>query len=143
MSKHGHSTRETLSPTYRSWQHMRTRCLNPKDKNFPRYGGRGITVCAQWGDFKNFLADMGERPKGCSLDRKDANGNYEPGNCRWATEIQQQNNRTNSYLITLHGVSLSLTQWARKTGIARETIRGRIVSGWPVIRALTKPVHPN
>lgn len=84
----------TGTPTYQSWHHMRQRCLNASSDNFPRYGGRGITICAEWvRDFAQFLADMGERPAGKTLDRVNVNGNYEPGNCRWATPKEQQANR--------------------------------------------------
>jgi hypothetical protein len=82
------------SDTYRSWHGMRQRCSDPKQENYKYYGGRGITVCDRWQSFENFLADMGERPEGTSIDRyPDNDGNYEPGNCRWATRSQQQHNK--------------------------------------------------
>lgn len=88
---HGHGMR---SPTYRSWISMKTRCTNPSVPHYHYYGGRGIRVCERWEKFENFLADMGLRPAGTSLDRYPNNsGNYEPGNCRWATPKEQAKNR--------------------------------------------------
>lgn len=92
---HGQSQRREndASSTYRSWSHMKWRCLNSNCSTFKYYGGRGIRMCERWMNFINFLEDMGERSPGLSLDRIDNGGNYEPSNCRWATRSQQMKNR--------------------------------------------------
>jgi hypothetical protein len=91
---HGHSYKS--SRTYRSWVSMFSRCYNEKSNCYQNYGGRGITVCERWRYFRNFLADMGIRPDGKTLDRKKVNGNYEPRNCRWATPKEQSRNTRRS-----------------------------------------------
>lgn len=97
--KHGHRTGndKKRSPTYYSWQGMISRCKRPSHMCYDNYGGRGITICDRWKEFKNFLEDMGVRPKGKTLDRIEVNGNYEPSNCKWSTRKQQQNNRREDY----------------------------------------------
>lgn len=95
-TRHGRSVGKTTYyiPEYGIWKSMRQRCLNPRSKDFPAYGGRGIRVCERWSDFANFISDMGERPTvNHSIDRVDPNGNYEPSNCRWADDFQQAANR--------------------------------------------------
>lgn len=124
------------SRTYTAWQNMRARCLDPKNKRFADYGGRGIKICERWGEFQNFLADLGECPSGLQLDRGDNDRGYEPGNCRWATRSEQQNNRRTNRVVKWRGRSLTATQWARELGIEPNTIICRLRRGWSVDRAL-------
>lgn len=118
---------------------MKTRCYNPRNKRYDRYGGRGIIVCERWlNSFENFLADMGRRPSPVhSLDRKDNDGNYEPGNCRWATAREQANNSSHVRWLAHGGVTLSLTGWAHHLGIGRTALEQRLRKGVPLAIALT------
>lgn len=127
--------------TYRSWQSMMTRCFDTGHHAFDRYGGRGISVSERWRNYDNFLDDMGERPKGKTLDRIDVNGDYDCKNCRWATKVQQANNRRDNILLTVDGKTGTLTYWATKSGIARNVLKQRVVvHGWSDKRAVETPV---
>jgi hypothetical protein len=117
---------------------MRSRCVNPKVRLYPVYGGRGIKVCQRWQDFANFLADMGEPPPSLTLDRIDVNGDYEPGNCRWVDMKTQENNRTNNHRLTFKGETLSLTEWERRTTISRHTLLKRERLGLPIEEIFSK-----
>lgn len=137
--RHGYSA---AHPTYRVWTDMKRRCVNPKHKAYPRYGARGISVCERWlNDFAAFVADMGEKPEGMTLDRIDNAGPYSPENCRWATWREQNNNRRSTRKLEWDGRTQSLRQWSRELGINHVTLRRRLEHGWTVERALTTPVN--
>jgi hypothetical protein len=118
---------------------MRDRCNNPKRDHYDRYGGRGIKVCERWNDFALFLEDMGPRPPGATLDRKDNDGDYEPGNCRWATWTEQQNNRSSVRNITWKGETHNVTEWATILGVNKWTLATRLQRGWSEEQALSVP----
>jgi hypothetical protein len=123
---------------------MIRRCENPNATAYADYGGRGISVCAEWRDYENFAADMGPdfRPE-LTLDRIDVDGDYEPGNCRWVTNTVQQRNKRNNRRLTFQGRTLTVAEWADLLGLQPGTIRYRLdKSGWPVERALTEGVDP-
>lgn len=127
------------TPEYRAWNDMIQRCKSPKNRFYQNYGGRGIKVCDQWLKFDAFIKDVGIRPSNKhSLDRINNDGNYEPGNVRWAEREIQDNNKTTSTRITFNGETLSVAQWGRKLGLHREVLRYRL-KHWPVEKALTKP----
>jgi hypothetical protein len=141
----GNGADRERSPTYRSWQSMIARCAQPSNPAFAHYKRRGITVCDRWRNFENFLADMGERPSGTTLDRWPNNdGNYEPGNCRWATKQEQGNNRITNIHFTYRGVKFTLAELVRHTGVSKETLRVRLVrpGGWSVEDAVETPTIP-
>lgn len=120
------------TPTYKSWSEMKCRCGNPKRENY-----KNISYCERWKDFKNFLADMGERPVGTTLDRIDVNGNYEPTNCRWANYHIQATNKNNTRLFEFNGERKTLTDFAQQYGIKRSTLAQRIYCyHWDMGKAL-------
>jgi len=148
-----------LEPEYQSWKAMRARCSNPKAFGFSYYGGRGIAICERWRSYPLFLADMGPRPPGTSLDRIDVNGNhepsncrwvtwkamrargnYEPSNCRWVTSAEQGRNRRGNRLLTFGDRTLPASEWADIAGIHYGTLLSRLRRGWTIERALTARV---
>ena len=138
VSKHNLSR----SPTWATWRAMIDRCLNENSDNFADYGAKGITVCERWRSFENFLADMGIRPAGTTLDRVDNSYGYEHSNCRWATATEQCRNKTNNVRITHNGETRLLIEWAEIWGIDYFVLYSRIVThGWPVERAITQSVR--
>jgi hypothetical protein len=117
---------------------MRMRCNNKDAKSYAEYGGRGIKVCERWGCFENFLADMGERPPGKTLERQNNDGDYEPSNCCWATALEQSQNRRSSRLVTFNGETLSISAWARRLGMSHTSLNNRLKK-WSVEKSLTTP----
>lgn len=139
ISEHGEARRGEHSLEWRRWVAMITRCTNPKASNYARYGGRGIKVCDRWiKSYSDFLNDMGRAPSAeHTLDRINNDGDYEPGNCKWSTKEDQQNNRRNTLLIEHEGKKLSATQWSQIVRIPAKRILHRVKHGWPVAEALT------
>jgi hypothetical protein len=124
--------------TFQAYCDMRKRCENPNMKPYPNYGGRGIKVCDHWREsFENFYADMGECPPSLSLDRKDNDGDYTPENCRWATRLEQQNNTHLARQITIDGETDTISGWAKKASLKRNTIQVRLLCGWSGPRLLS------
>lgn len=139
--KHGHASSGELSPTYHSWAGMLSRCRSPSHKDYRSYGGRGIEVCPEWREFKRFLADMGERPKGKTLERRDVNGPYSKENCQWATAQEQGWNRRGNRLVTVNGESKPLSRWIKEMGLNSRTVCARIYNlGWSAEAALSVSV---
>ncbi len=123
------------------WHDMMGRCYKPTNTSYPRYGGRGITVCERWHSFDNFYADTGDPPDGMTIDRIDNDGNYEPGNVRWATKREQSHNQSTCHYIEYNGERKLLTQWALELGMTQQTLSHRLRLGWDIERALATPVH--
>lgn len=138
---HGATTNRKRTAAYRVWGNMIQRCTNAKTAGFPDYGGRGIAVCKRWrNSFEAFLADMGQPPKGMTLDRKNNDGPYSPGNCRWATHKEQSRNQRRNRLVSWRGQTQCVSAWAEECGISVKVLAGRLEDGWPVEAALTVPV---
>ena len=130
------------TPTYHSWVGMKQRCLNPKNPKFIIYGKRGISICDRWlNSFENFLEDMGIAPSGYSIERINNNGNYEPKNCKWATNKEQSNNRRSNKFITHNGETLGICEWSKRLGAGISLITYRLKKGWDPIAAIT--IKPN
>ena len=127
-------------PTFKSWESMKQRCTNPKAPDYDRYGGRGITICKRWlNSFDNFLEDMGQRPKGTTLDRKENENGYSKANCRWATPKEQLRNRRNTIKIELDGKLQSISEISENSGVSEKLIRDRFYAGWEIQRILKTP----
>lgn len=131
------------TPEYEAWRSMIARCENPKLKNYKDYGGRGIKIHPEWrASFLAFFRDVGKRPSANkSLDRINNDGNYEPGNVRWATAKQQQRNRRTSRVLVVNGESATVAEWAERNGLGLSTVKERLRRGWSPERAVATPPH--
>lgn len=129
---------------YHEWIGMKQRCNDPNYHGYDDYGGRGITICEEWREsfetFRDWALANGYRDD-LTIERKNVNGHYCPGNCKWATAEEQANNRRNNRKITYMGETHTIAQWAEITGLSYSAIRGRLMRGWPVERILTEPNH--
>lgn len=140
------TTHGTTSPEYNAWHAIKQRCSNPKHPSYKDYGARGISICDRWNDsFYNFLADRGPRPSSNhSIDRINNNGNYEPGNCRWATHAEQARNKRTNSLVTINGKTMCVTDWCEHYKISTNVVFTRIYKlKWDIERAITEPSKPN
>jgi hypothetical protein len=135
---HGHSK----SREYRIWSDAKKRCYNPRNKSYPTYGARGITMCDEWRqDFARFFADMGRCPVKHTIDRIDNDGPYSKSNCRWSTRAIQNSNTTRNHYIEFNGERHTLAHWARAVGMKHTMLLHRLSRGWSIERALTEPRH--
>lgn len=138
--KHGLSK----SRTYKSWIAAKNRAFNKNGTDYDRYGGRGITMCPRWQEsFLSFLDDMGHSPDGCTLERINNNGNYEPGNCRWANRKEQSNNTSRNRQLEYDGKTKTLSQWAEEYNMKYMVLYDRLALGWGMEEALTRRNRSN
>lgn len=137
-SGNGHGL--SRSPEYSIWKHIHQRCSNPHDGEYSNYGGRGIEVCKRWSSFELFYEDMGPRPPGTTLDRKDNDGGYSKENCRWVPTSVQNNNQRRNVQVTFRGRTQTASEWAREFGLAPGVVLNRLRAGWGTKKALTTPL---
>lgn len=127
----------TGTPEHNTWCGMKQRCYYTNHAQFQYYGGRGIKVCDRWlNSFENFLADMGHRPEGKTIDRIDSDGNYEPENCRWALKSEQSRNRKSTINVTRDGMTKCVKDWCDELGLNVDRVYGRIRRGLSALEAL-------
>lgn len=137
---HGDASRSKKAPEYGTWARMIARCEQQNSKDFADYGGRGIRVCERWREsYAAFLEDMGRRPAGCSIDRIEVDGDYEPGNCRWATPSQQARNKRNSRIVTYRGERVCLADACDSAGLPYALVHGRLCKGGPRLARSATP----
>lgn len=134
--RHGGKVGGKESKEYGPWRAMHRRCYDPDNTSYQWYGAKGIKVCRRWHKYENFLADMGRRPPGMTLDRRDNTKDYSKSNCRWASHTDQQRNRSSNRHLTYKGETLVMKAWAERYGVNYVTFKWRIYQGWPMERAL-------
>jgi len=140
-AKRTHNASKNL--VYRVWKSMRARCNCSTDKSYPNYGGRGIRVCDKWSGqngYENFIADMGPRPEGMSIERLNNNGNYEPGNCKWATRAEQNRNSRRNIFVEYQGEKMIVKDAAKKMGVDYYTLITRVKTNGPCLAESPEPV---
>lgn len=138
---HGAARRGKQSSEYTTWEGIHSRCTHRGDTGFKNYGARGVKVCKRWQSYELFLEDMGKKPSPAhSIEREDPNGDYEPGNCRWATRTEQARNKRNTVRLTHKGETRPMAEWAELRGIKYHTLKKRLAKGWSVERALNEAV---
>lgn len=141
--KHGHCSNGQRSREYRAWHNAKSRCYCPRADGFKNYGGRGVSVHPAWrNDFTAFLRDMGKCPEGYTLDRIDVNGDYELGNCRWATRTEQARNRRSNRHLEHDGETLTITEWAIKLEMSQSTLAYRLKHGYTLAELIASPKMP-
>lgn len=136
---HGHTIGKH-SPTYMTWRAMISRCTYEKSDSYKYYGAVGITVCSDWMSFESFIRDMGERPAGMTLDRKDGSKGYSKDNCKWSSKKDQSRNRKSNHLIVTPLGEMCIAEAAEMYGINKRTLSNRINNGWNVDRAIHEPI---
>ena len=145
ITKHGHYKHNRTSQEAQAYIGMVSRCTNPKNPAYRHYGGRGIKVASEWlgpGGFERWLAYIGPKPSPeLSVERDNVNGNYEPGNVRWATIKEQNDNKRNTVLLTYNGETKTQAQWARDMGMSPTALWARLKRGWSVAKALSYPIR--
>lgn len=142
--KHGESPKMRQSAEYKTWLGIKSRCYSQSTDGWKRYGAKGVTVCERWlYSFENFLSDMGRRPEiNYTIERRDNSKGYSPENCKWATPVEQANNKTSNHFLEFQGQRMTIAQWEAKLGINRKTIKTRLTQlGWSTSEALAKPVR--
>lgn len=134
---------ETVRDMLLAWRNTKQKCQNPRHADYAYYGARGIRVCDRWQSFENFVEDMGLRPEGLTLERRDNDGHYEPSNCVWATRQEQSDNRRVSATVEWQGERMSVSAWERRFGWKAGTLKARLNRlGYSIEEAFTKPVKP-